>query len=217
MATCIDIIRAKIKDESGKLVDPDDYQSCLDEAFRRYSKNSPRPRIIISDVPGSGSYDCDLPDSWAVGFSNLVRLEYPIGRVPANIIDPRDYTIYSSPNGELLRILIARPDEDESVRVSFTVPHTEASCPAIDTDAVVNLAVSLCLRQLAAAYGQTSDFTMSADTVDYRSKSDEFRRLADSFERLYQSHMGIQANDTVVAAGTVAAPPDRPPRRPWRR
>ncbi len=201
-----DLIIGKVKDDSGKL-DSADFASSATEALNRYSKAA--PRIVVADVPGSGSHDCDLPPDWVDGFSDILRVEYPVGRIPANIIDGHDYLVYATPTGKKLRITLATPDSDELVRQLYTLPHDEDSVPAIDLEAVANLAASLCLRQLAAAHGQTSDPTIQADVVNYRSKADEFRRLADSFEALYRAHLGIKTNDTVPAAATVAAPPER--------
>lgn len=204
MAPLIDMIRGKVKDDSGKLNDPDGLAAAALEALNRYSKA--RPREVVVDTPGSGTYDVDLPIDWVEGFSAITQVEFPAGRVPANVIDRRDWSIYKSPEGPKLRILIATLDTDELVRQTYTIPHTEESCPATDLEAVANLAAGICLRQLAAAFGQTSDSSIQADTVNYRSKADEFRRLADSFESLYKSHLGIRDNDT-VAAGMVTAPP----------
>ena len=206
MATLIDMIRPKIKDDSGKITDPDDLILAATEALNRYSKA--RPLEVVVDIPGAGTYDVALPIDWIDGFSNILQVEYPTDRVPANIIDRRDYSIYATPTGKVLRILIAQPDTDENVRQTYTILHSEDSVPACDLEAVANLAASICLRQLAAAFGQTSDSTIQADTVNYRSKADEFRRLADSFEKLYKTHLGIKDNDPVAAASVVAPPPD---------
>lgn len=217
MATLIDLIRGKIKDDSGKLTDPDDLTSSATEALNRYSKA--RPLEVVVDIPGSGTHDVDLPIDWVEGFSSILQVEYPVDLAPANAIDRNDYTIYATPTGKKLRIIIATPDSDENVRQTYTILHSEDSVPIVDLEAVANLAASICLRQLAAAFGQTSDSTIQADTVNYRSKADEFRRLADSFEGLYKSHLGIKDNDTVAAASVVAAPPEdsRPLRgRRWR-
>lgn len=202
----IDLIRAKVKDDSGKLTDPDDLLSAATEALNRYSKA--RPLEVVVDIPGSGSHDCDLPIDWVEGFSAILQVEYPVDRVPAVIIDRRDYSIYATPAGKKLRILIATPDADENIRQTYTIMHSEDSVPVVDLEAVANLAASICLRQLAAAFGQTGDSTIGADVVNYRSKADEFRRLADSFEGLYKSHLGIKDNDTVTAALVTAPAPD---------
>ena len=211
MATLIDLIRGKVKDDSGKLSDPDDLTSSATEALNRYSKA--RPLEVVVDIPGSGSHDCNLPDDWIEGFSSIIQVEYPVDSIPARVIDRRHYLMYSSPNGKKLRIMIANPTADEMVRQTYTILHSEDSVPPVDLEAVANLAASICLRQLAAAFGQTSDSTIQADTVNYRSKADEFRRLADSLEGLYRSHLGIKDNDTVAAASVTATPPESS--RPW--
>lgn len=206
MATLIDMIRPKIKDGSGKITDPDDLILAATEALNRYSKA--RPLEVVVDIAGAGTYDVALPIDWNDGFSEIRQIEYPAGRIPANIIDRRDYSVYAAPTGKVLRILIAQPGADELVRQTYTIPHSEDTAPACDLEAIANLAASICLRQLAAAFGQSSDSTIQADTVNYHSKADEFRRLADSFEKLYKTHLGIKDNDTVAAASVVAPPPD---------
>lgn len=208
----IDIIRGKVKDDSGKLADPADLSAAVLEALNRYSKD--RPLEAVADVAGSGGYNCSLPADWVEGFSTALQVEYPVDCVPAVIIDRSAWSIYAGPSGKSLRILIATPAADEFVRITYTLPHTESTVPAVDLEAIANLAASICLRQLAAAFGQTSDPTIQADSVNYRSKSDEFRRLADSFEALYKSHLGIKGNDTVAAGLVTAAPPART--RRWR-
>jgi hypothetical protein len=52
-----------------------------------------------------------------------------------------------------------------------------------------------------------------ADSVNYGSKTDEFRRLADSLEKLYKTHLGIRETDTAAAAMATAPPPDPVPAR----
>ena len=82
--------------------------------------------------------------------------------------------------------------------------NTETTVPDNDLDAVANLAAANCLRRLAAVYGQTSDPTIMADSVNYRSKTDEFRRLADAFEQQYNDHLGIGKDAPVSAACAIA-------------
>ena len=200
----IDAIISKIKDDSGKLTTAD-FSSALTEAMNRYS--NARPLSSVVDQHGSGVNDQPLPPAWIEGFSDIMSVEYPVDQVPASILDPRDYSLYARPAGKSLRLNIT-PLLTETIRVTFTIMHTEASVPIVDMEAIANLAASLCLRQLAASFGQTGDSTILADSVNYRSKADEFRRLADSFEGLYKSHLGIQNNDTVGAASCMAAAPD---------
>ncbi|HIJ95788.1 MAG TPA: hypothetical protein HPP94_08655 [Desulfuromonadales bacterium] len=202
----IDSIRAKVKDDSGRLTDPDDLLSAAAEAIKRYSKH--RPRLTCADVPGQNSYDIPLPPGWSPGFSAVESIEYPVGAVPETLIDPRDWRFYQTPTEIFIRFSTIKPAVSQNVRLLYSLLHSELTLPAADLEAVANLAVSLCLRQLAAAFGQTSDSLIQADSVNYRSKSDEFRRLAESFEGLYKHHLGIKDTDTTIAASVIATAAD---------
>jgi len=198
-----DVIQGKVKDDSSKLVESD-YTSALTEALKRYSKH--RPRLIVEDIAGTATHDLSLPAGWCDGFSSIISLEYPVGNVPETILGSYDWTYYRMPAGQKLRLLELAPGISESIRAQYSALHTEATLPEVDQEAVANLAASFCLRQLAAAYGQTGDSTIQADVVNYRSKTDEFRRLAESFEGLYKNHLGLKDADTVPAASVTARP-----------
>jgi hypothetical protein len=199
------LTKGKTKDDAGKLSDPLDFDNSIAEALKRYSKT--RPRLACIDIPGTGSHDYALPIGWSDGFSTIVSIETPIGNVPETLLDTDEWSLYMTPTGTKLRLLDA-PAATETVRMLFTQLHTEATLPVADSDAVANLAASLCCRQLAAAYSNTSDPTIQADVVNYRSKSGEYTRLADSLEKLYKEHLGIKADDTTAAAMTNAPAPD---------
>lgn len=202
----IDLIRSKVKDDSGKLSDPDDLTNSCTEALNRYSKV--RPLEVVVDIPGGGTHDVDLPIDWIEGFSSVIQVEYPVDRVPAEIIPQRFCQIYASPTGKKLRVWTINPTADEMVRQTYTILHSEDSVPVVDLEAVANLAASICCRILANALGNTSDPTIQADVVNYRSKSGEFTRLADKLEGLYKAHLGIKDDDTVAASMVTATPPD---------
>ena len=204
----VDMVMGRVKDSSGKL-DSDDYSSAVGEALKRYSRV--RPWRVMTDLVGNGGHDYALPEEWTPGFSSVEQIEYPLGSIPELYLDNRDYKIYLTPDGEVLRILSASPDATETMRVIFTAPQVEGTFPDNDMDAVANLAAANCLRRLAAASGQTSDPTIQADTVNYRSKADEFRRLADAFEQQYNDHLGIGKDAPVQAATASASEPDNGP------
>lgn len=202
----IDLVKAKVKDESGKLVDPTDYTNGVNEALKRYSKN--RPRLVCEDLAGAGTHDLALPAGWSEGVSTICSVEYPVGVVPEALLGSDIWTMYRTPAATKLRLLTYTPEATETVRVLYSAVHTEATVPAADLEAVANLAAAICLRQLAAAFGQTTDPTIGADVVNYRSKTDEFRRLAEAYEGLYADHLGIGKDTPVAAAMAVAKPKD---------
>ena len=200
-----DLVAGKVKDDSNKLV-PADYANALGEALNRYSKA--RPLEAVADITGDGGRDYALPSGWLEGFSGIAAIEYPAGLAPESLVDRRDWKLYATPAGKKLRLLADTPAEGETLRVTYTAVHTEQSVPAVDLEAAANLAASLCLRQLAAAYGNTGDSLIQADSVNYRSKTDEYRRLADSFEKLYKDHLGLKDSDTTPAAMATAPAPE---------
>lgn len=202
----IDLVKAKVKDESGKLTDPGDYAAAVTEALKRYSKN--RPHLLCEDLSGDGSHDLALPAGWVEGLSAIASVEYPVGVVPEALLDSDMWTLYRTPAATKLRLLTYTPKATETVRVLYNAAHTEQTLPVPDLEAVANLAAAICLRQLASAFGQTTDPSIGADVVNYRSKADEFRRLAEAFERLYGDHLGIGKDTPVTAAMAVAKPKD---------
>jgi len=204
----VDLVIGNVRDSSERLT-PDDYAQGVTAALKRYSRI--RPLLVPVDIPGNGTHDYALPEGWVADFSTFRSIEYPVGQVPELFLDSRDYKLYLTPTGTKLRILSDTPDSSEIMRANFTVPRDENSLPDQDTDAVAALGAANCLRKLAALYGQTSDPTLQADVVNYRSKADEFRRLADSLEQQYNDHLGIGKDAPVTAACAIAAEPDNGP------
>src|SRR5687767_13500849 len=110
-----------IRDAAGVLQQAD-LDFAIGEAVRRYSRV--RPRVVVADVVGSGSFDYDLPAGWDVTFSRMQSVEYPAGRREASYVDKLDYSIYNAPASQKLRFLVDTPQAGESVRITFTALHT---------------------------------------------------------------------------------------------
>ncbi len=194
----IDDIKAKVKDSSGKLTDPDDFNRAIAESLNRYSSH--RPKNVSAVIQGTGKSDYGYPAGWVPGFSVITDIEYPTGNVPALLLKPDDWTIYVSPVGEVIRILSETPGAAETFIVFFTVIRQEVDIIAQEYEAVVNLAAGLCCEMLASSYAQTSDPTMLADSVNYRTKSDEFTRRAKAFYALYDNIMGVDKENPANSA-----------------
>ncbi|WP_298434571.1 hypothetical protein [Geobacter sp.] len=199
------LITAKIRDASGELKESD-LLAALTEALKCYSKHRPLP--LCADIPGQDGADIPRPDDWAEGISTIELIEYPIGKVPESLIDSRDWRFYRAPSGIFIRFATITPASTEQVRVLYGGLHTEATLPVADEEAVANLAAAVCLRQMAARYGQTSDPTIGADVVNYRSKTDEFRRLAQAYEEAANAHLGIGTKTDTAPASVTAPRPD---------
>lgn len=196
-----DLTKSKTRDDAGKLADPTDFDNNIAEALKRYSKH--RTRLACIDISGTGAHDYSLPADWSDGLSIVVSIEYPVGDVPETLLDDDDWSLYITPTATKLRFMDA---PTATVRLLYSLMHDEASVPAADLEAIANLSAAFCCRQLATAYGNTSDPTIQADSVNYRSKSDEYRRLADALEGQYKNHLGIKNEDVLTAGMAVAAP-----------
>ena len=197
------LVRGNVKDDSGRLTETD-YANGISAAIKRYSKA--RPVELCTDLPGSGSTDLALPGDWQPAFSTIISVEYPLGEVPECLLTLGNYRLYRTPAGQVLRLVDLFPALTESVRVVYTLAHDDSTIPDSDLDTVANLASAYCLLRLAAVYGNATDSTIQADSVQRQSKIDEYRRLADKFEGLFSQALGLSATDTTVPAMTVAPP-----------
>lgn len=72
--------------------------------------------------------------------------------------------------------------------------------PQIHEDALCNLAASLCSGALASAYAQTSDSTITADSVDHMSKSREYAARAKVQKQNYLDQIGIKEGEVPPAS-----------------
>lgn len=207
-----DLVIAAVQDAAEKLT-VDDYFNGITAALNRYS--TANPRVMVRDIAGTDSNDLALPAEWIAGFSTLRALEYPIGTIPADLLQSHCWSLYQAPSSCVIRLADLQPTSAESVRCTFTVLHSEETLPAVDQQAVAELAASACLYQLSAAYGNSMDNTIQADSVDYQSKTDQYRRLAAELRKQALAALGLDGDDAIPPASVVAAPPQR--RRRWGR
>lgn len=207
-------IKLLVNDTVGKLVYSTDYDTLIAQAVRgRYSQD--RPLIKAKDYSGDGStYAFDLPPAtgtpayygWVDGFSSVVSLEYPTGNRPQTFLDSREIRIdFISATTKKLLLDETTPGAGKTMRLRYTTRReTETDVLSTDMDAVIKLAASLCCRALAGLYAQTSDSTIGADVVNYRTKSQEYTSLADKYEKDYVQQISGTKDEAVKAAsGTV--------------
>lgn len=190
-----------VRDDSGKLIDPDDFDRIINAAINKYSKY--RPALKVADVAGNGTHDYALPTGWIDEFSAIRNIEYPLGDVPESLLNGDDYAIYQSPTDKKIRLIRYSPAATESFRVTFTIPRTDATIPDNDVDALCNLAAAFCLEELANLFTQTSDPNIAADVVNYRTKSFEFTARAKRLMQLCKEHMGLKDEDITPPASAV--------------
>lgn len=172
--------------------------------IQRYSVDSPLE--IVSDIAGNGTNYLALPVAPGNGndlpvfepiFSIIKQIEYPIGQQPPQLVLDSDIRLYQTPTGWQILLNFDAPPVGQNLRVTWTARHLADGSTVPDKDfyAVVDFAASLAADKLASFYVGTGDSTISADVVNYRSKSQEMRNVSKDLRRRYFNHMGIDEDD----------------------
>jgi hypothetical protein len=177
-------------------------------AVKKHSDH--RPRIIVEDEIGNAGFDYALTllANWSEGFSIIRQVEYPVDdtEAEAEILQDDLWTIYQKPAGKYLRFLEDEPAATESIRITYTSPHTcsDSSCTIAvhDDDFVQMLAAAYFCDMLATYYAQSQDSTIQADSVDHKSKASEYGARARVYRKLYYDHLGIKEGQAVAASVT---------------
>jgi hypothetical protein len=191
-----------LRDGAAKLPSGDRDALLQQAILQRYSKD--RPRELVSDQTGNGTSLLAMPQTtsnppevFEDGFSVLLRIEFPIGIIPPSLILEEDFQQYRSPSGLQVMLLGTTPSVSDQVRIGWTARHKSdgSTVPDVDFEAVCDWAASLCYEALAGIYAQTGDPTIMADSVNYRTKSQEYTGLAKAAAKRYFNHMGISADD----------------------
>lgn len=180
----------------------------INMSMKQHSKQKPLP--IIEDETGDGGFDYAITDLtyWSDGFSAIKRVEYPVNdddETPDVLADDA-WTIYSKPAGDYLRFLENTPLTTESFRVTYTGLHTctvtACSVKTYDEEAVQALCAAFFCSMLSTYYAQAGDSTISADSVDHKSRSDHYAARARMYRKMYFDHLGIKDGQTPPASVT---------------
>ncbi len=171
----------------------------LNEALSVYSKYRPFENIKTEKLPEPVNV-IGLPAEWQNEFSSINFFEYPAGNIPPILLEEKDFEIFM--------------DDDESYKLRFAFPLTgtyrfsyssvhgfDDSNPAIpstpDTDfyCICNIAAGIYLLALASRWGESVNPGIGADSVDYGSKTDQYRRLAKELFGQAASWLGIDISE----------------------
>lgn len=174
-------------------------QTDLDEFLKRASEifGNDRPRAVMADITATGVFDYPLPSDWDNDESVALRVEFPAGEQDPKIIPIDEWMVYRSATGAYkLRFLETSPNNG-IIRLIYTIPHvlnpTTNTLPDSAFMAAIYKAAQLACESLAAQYARTSDPTISADVVNYRTKSQEFSDRAKDFRNRYEAEIARNA------------------------
>jgi hypothetical protein len=194
-----------LQDAAGKLSLAARDALLVQAMVQRYSADSPQK--LVKDVVADGTSLVPLPTEFEDGFSIVSRIEYPIGSVPPNVLLDESWQMYRSPTGLKVMFTGTTPTNGTSVRVSLTARHIDdgSTVPDADFEAVCDFAAALGFEALAAFYAQTGDPSLLADTVNYRTKSQEYLGLAKAARKRYFDHVGVTEDDKGAQSPAAAS------------
>ena len=189
------------------------YTTFIRHSLRRYSIDKPLQKV--SAIIGTDSKYLTLNEAntpgYVDGFSSIELIEAAAPVVAnndrPNYIDRDQWELYRDDTALRIYFINHQPRVSDTIRVTYTVLHTinelddetVDSVPTQDREAIILYAAYQALLSLAAKFAGTSDPTLRADVVNYRTKSLEYRTLAQEHKKMYEDFM----SDPIKAASIV--------------
>lgn len=179
-------------------------------SVKEHSKN--KPKIRTEDVTGIDNFEYKCSTYlryWIEGFSRVTSVEYEIDDTDEtpDILDEEQWLMYQKDDGTYLRFLEDIPDTDEEFRVNYLTLHllddNECTINSFDEEPLQLLAASYFCLMLSTAYSPTNDSTISADSVNHRSKASEFNARSKTYRSLYYNMIGVAEGENPPVSLTV--------------
>jgi len=204
-------VSARIKDTDARLsTSPDmtcDVDRAILSALEQYGKDRPLEKAARVAGTGAFKYLASGLTGFVDGFSAIVAVAYPhltTDQLLAGLEDDQ-FQLRRDETGLYLWFTTAIPAATEHFLVAFTAPHTlnasTSTVPASDDQALMDLGAAFACDLLAQLYAKDIDTSITADSVDRRTKSDNYRSMAASWRKAYAAKM--QTGESGRAAGAL--------------
>lgn len=174
----------------------------VDSTIALYSRYFPRFTAATVVVASSNtSYSFAVPSGWEPTFSKVVRLEYPLSENPPEYLDSANYELYRDPADDVEKILFIEMLPVANFGILYTRRWSEASLSDFDQDSVALLATATVCDRIAARNAGSTDPLISADVVNYKTKTDQYINMKKQFLQLFCMRTGV---DPKTLAPTAA-------------
>jgi hypothetical protein len=186
------------------------YQNALESAVAEYSNNF--LRVVYSDIAlTTSTLAYDLPANWEDGFSTVRQAQYPLADVPPEYMLSGEYYVK---DGKFH--FVTSPRTGETLRLYYAIHHEvdDTASPAVNTiptyhqNAVCMIAASHACEIIAAKYAHQSNMGAGADIVDFKMRSSDFRKLAETYRTDALKQLGM-SKGAAPASGVVGWWPPR--------
>lgn len=131
-----------IKDGAGHL-EPSEIDSIIETAAKTFQRRF--PRILAYELSGAGVFDYAVTGitGWVEGFSAIQDVYFPYLSTDQNPprLETKDWRIWDTPTGRMLRFLSDTPGASDKALVVFTAPHTaDADTGIVNEDTTLSVA-----------------------------------------------------------------------------
>ena len=174
------------------------YEAAISAALKEYSNNFPcDANYTLIGITGTSEYA--LPASWEDGFSYVKDVQFPDDSFPPEYVEKTDYFIKDN------KICFEEdcPSTGINSKMYYVIPHTESTIPDQHFEAVVLMAASEACKLIAVKYSHTSNKNIGADSVDYKMRSDDFRKNAEAYKKEAWAKLGMPGG-IKAACGNVS-------------
>jgi hypothetical protein len=203
------IVSGLIQDVAGKLSVTSRNQA-IAAAVKLHSNNVPARKFQV--VTGASNGVVRTPTGWVHDVSEILQIEYPLGRRPPEYLQEDQFRVIPMPTGSApykIYLTDSTPTASEPIGVRFTTPHTfgatasQNTIPDHHVDAVAHLAAHIACNQLAAFYSQSGDSGIQADSVNHQQKLPNYLQLAKAYVSHYMAFFKISEAGFVKAASVL--------------
>lgn len=174
-------------------------------AVYRYSVDKPRTRV--QDVTPGSAQVLPMPAAWEEGFSVILGIEYPKGEIPPALLGTDRYAIYDDGTAKKIQLLDAVAVAASNTRISYTIKHVVDAAtdtiPLQHREPVACFAAASLCDQLASYYAGGTDSSIQADSVEQRSKAQEYASRAKTLRKRYHDELGIEDKHSMAAGVMV--------------
>ena len=197
-----------VRDDAGQVA-PEQIDAAVGQAVARLSDAMPRESVV--EQSGVAGNTLATPAGWEVGASRLVRIEYPVGRIPREFVSADRTEGVDKPDGSQEILLLDALPAASTVRMTFTRPHQVDdqvdSVPQLLRWGVAALTASILCGQLASRYANQGDSTIAADSVDSKSRSELFAAREREYRAQAYASWGlpVPGSKAALASETRAA------------
>jgi hypothetical protein len=204
------VVEERVRDTAG-IITPAQRGRAIDDAVTAYSRVRPRPRI--QTITGDGiAVTFALAADFEESVSRITAIEYPVDRQEPEFLDASDYQLYRDPTTAVLKLRLLSMVLGSGVKAYLSYPARHIlneggtppndTIPVADRGAVAYKAASILFRELAGYAAQTTQATLTADSVDRLSQVERYLALAKECDGQYARALGMTLDG--VAAASVA-------------